>query len=181
MISMSQASTLIVISTNRRNSLSAVLGEYYAKLLNERNHSTETLALEALPTDFTSTAMYENKGKDDSFNQLKEKVEQAQKYVFIVPEYNGSFPGILKTFIDGLDFPNTFLHKKCALVGVSKGQGGCQMGLSHLTDIFHHLKMYVFPEKIYLRGITDSRLETVLENTSYTQLLQRQAEGFIAY
>lgn len=178
---MSQDPILIVISTNRNNSLSAAVGEYYGKLLQDRNQPTKILALTSLPQNFTATALYHNRGKDDAFNQLKHAVEQANKYVFIVPEYNGSFPGILKTFIDGLDFPNTFLHKKCALVGVSQGPGGSLTGLSHLTDVFHYLRMHVFPEKVYLRNITDRRLETVLANTKYPQLLQSQAEGLIAY
>lgn len=178
---MSQDPILIIISTNRINSLSAAVGEYYAKLLRENNQPNQTLSLTSLPNDFITTALYENQGKNAAFNQLKQVVEQANKYVFIVPEYNGSFPGILKTFIDGLDFPGPFQHKKCALVGVSKGPGGGLMGLSHLTDIFHDLKMHVLPEKVYLRNITDSSLETILANTRYQQLLQSQAEELITY
>ncbi len=178
---MSQDPILIIISTNRINSLSAAVGEYYAELLSDNNQPNQTLSLTSLPSDFTATALYENQGKNAAFNQLKQVVEQATKYVFIVPEYNGAFPGILKTFIDGLDFPGTFRHKKCALVGVSQGPGGGLMGLSHLTDILHYLKMHVLPEKVYLRNITDSRLDTVLANTKYQQWLQSQAEGLIAY
>jgi len=178
---MPQEPILIVICTNRINSLSAVVGDYYSQLLSSSNQPTHILALTHLPKDFTETALYANQGKDLAFNQLKEAVEQAHKYVFIVPEYNGSYPGIFKTFLDGLTFPGTFLHKKCALVGVSQGPGGCQMGLSHLTDIFHYLKMNVLPEKVYLRNIIDQRLETVLANNQYQQSLERQAEGLIAY
>ena len=42
-------------------------------------------------------------------------MSQSEKFVFIVPEYNGSFPGVLKTFIDGLAFPDTFEQKKNVL------------------------------------------------------------------
>ena len=108
-------------------------------------------------------------------------MEEAQKYVFVVPEYNGSFPGVLKAFIDGLDFPTTFAGKKCALIGVSQGWRGGSTGLSHLTDIFHYLKMDVCPFKVYLPNIIDSRIETVLASNTYKRLLEEQAEAIIHY
>ncbi|MEL6607264.1 MAG: NAD(P)H-dependent oxidoreductase, partial [Bacteroidota bacterium] len=104
-----------------------------------------------------------------------------QKYVFIVPEYNGSFPGVFKAFIDGLQFPNTFKDKKCALVGVSKGPQGASFAMSHLTDIFHYLRMHVYPLKPRLAGIRDGQLASVLTNQQYVQLLDEQATGIINY
>ena len=49
---------------------------------------------------------------------IRDKMVASQKFVIIVPEYNGSFPGVLKTFFDGLKFPSTFTDKNCALVGI---------------------------------------------------------------
>ena len=53
--------------------------------------------------------------------------------------------------------------------------------MSHLTDIFHYLKMHVHPLKPRLGNIRDSQLETVLANTQYVQLLEEQAEGIVNY
>ena len=41
-----------------------------------------------------------------------------------MPQYNGSFPGVFKAFIDGYAYPNVFKGDKAALVGVSKGFRG---------------------------------------------------------
>jgi NAD(P)H-dependent FMN reductase len=178
---MADSPILIVIGTNRPNSLSAAVAHYYADLLIKKGQDVQVLALSSLPPDFIKTALYANKGKNPDFNQAKKKMEEARKYVFVVPEYNGSFPGVLKAFIDGLDLPTTFAGKKCALIGVSKGWHGGSMGLSHLTDIFHHLKMDVCPFKVCLPNIIDSRIETVLASTTYKRLLEEQAEAIIDY
>ena len=171
----------IVSGTNNKNSLTAQLADYYAELLHKKGCNNQVLKLTSLPDDFTATALYENNGKHPEFNRLRTIMETAQKYVFIIPEYNGSFPGVLKAFIDGLKFPDTFKDKKCALVGVSQGPQGGGFAMSHLTDIFHYLKMHVYPLKPRLSGIQDSQLNTILANARYVQLLDEQADGMINY
>lgn len=42
---------------------------------------------------------------------FRKPILEADGLVFVIPEYNGSFPGILKMFIDYLPFPG--LSKKC--------------------------------------------------------------------
>ena len=111
---------------------------------------------------------------------MGEVVAATKKFVFVVPEYNGSFPGILKAFIDGLQ-PSVFQEKKCALVGVSKGIQGAVLALSHLTDILHYLRVYIYPLKPKLAKIPDTQIASVLENKLYVQLLEEQAEGFIHF
>ena len=171
----------IVAATNRQNSLAAKLATYYATLLEQQGCENQVLALTALPADFTVSALYENMGKNVAFNRLRSIMEAAEKYVFIIPEYNGSFPGVFKAFIDGLQYPTTFQGKKCALVGVSKGPRGGVLAMSHLTDIFHCLQMHVYPLKPTLGGIQDSQLATLLANQRYVQWLEQQAKGMVAY
>ncbi|OJW69319.1 MAG: NADPH-dependent FMN reductase [Candidatus Amoebophilus sp. 36-38] len=177
---MTDQSILIIAGTNRNNSLSSATAHHYAQILEKKGASAQVLELTSLPPDFTATALYQNMGKNKEFNLLAAQVEQAQKYVFIVPEYNRSFPGVLKAFIDGLS-PRIFTGKRCALVGLSQGMHGGSFALGHLTDIFHYFRMHVYPLKPTLGNITDSRLETVLANSRYIKLLEEQAEGIIKY
>ncbi|MHA7877494.1 MAG: NADPH-dependent FMN reductase [Bacteroidota bacterium] len=178
---MSNAKIVVVAGTNNKNSLTAQVADYYAMLLQKRGYDNEVLKLTRLPADFTVTALYENRNKNAAFNHLQAIMETAQKYVFIIPEYNGSFPGVFKAFIDGLRFPDTFLGKKCAMVGVSQGTQGGALAMSHLTDIFHYLKMHVYPLKPRLSSIHDSSLATVLANTQYVRLLAEHVEGIIGF
>lgn len=165
----------VVSTTNRQGSLSSQVAHHYTTLLEQHGCASQLLSLTDLPADFTASALYEHMGQNADFNKLKEVMEAAQKYVFVVPEYNGSFPGVFKAFIDGLPYPHTFQQKQCALVGVSKGPQGGTLAMSHLTDIFNYLGMHVLPRKLRLSGIQDSQLSTILANEHYAKQLHAQA------
>ena len=152
---------------------------YYKELLDSKGVKNQIIDLSLLPPDFAFTALYHNQGKNDLFNQFVHQVNACDKFVFIVPEYNGSFPGILKTFIDGMDYPGGFKDKKCAMVGISSGTMGGAIALSHLTDIFHYLNMHVIPSKPRL-----ARLETVFKDGKIidkflADLVNKQAQDLI--
>jgi NAD(P)H-dependent FMN reductase len=171
----------IVVGTNRRNSISKQVAVYYKSILDEKNVISQIVDLVDLPTDFTRTALYENNGKNPVFNAIREKVQTSDKLVFIVPEYNGSFPGILKSFIDGLKYPEGVKDKKSAMVGISSGVQGGVLAMAHLTDIFNYLGMNVLALKPKLAGIESNFSNGKITNELYDQLLNIQAEKLIAF
>ncbi|WP_172796050.1 NADPH-dependent FMN reductase, partial [Roseivirga echinicomitans] len=83
----------IVVGTNRKNSVSRQVANYYRSILIDKGVDTDIVDLVDLPHDFTGTALYENNGSNENFNVMRNKVHAANKLLFIVPEYNGSFPG----------------------------------------------------------------------------------------
>jgi len=171
----------IIVGTNRKNSVSAVIATLYQSILKEKGAESEILLLSDLPADFTATALYENNGKNAGYNAFHDRVKEGSKFVFIVPEYNGSFPGILKTFIDGMTYPNSFLNKKSALVGISSGIGGGGIAMSHLTDIFHYLGMHVLALKPKLAKIEQNMSDNLLTNRLYVDLLHTQADMLLDF
>ena len=72
---------------------------------------------------------------------------------FVIPEYNGSFPGIFKAFIDASDIRSSFHGKKVCLIGVSDGRAGNLRGMDHLTNICGHMKMNVLNLKIPISSV----------------------------
>ena len=78
---------------------------------------------------------------------------QTQKFLFVIPEYNGSFPGVLKVFIDACSFPESFYDKKVALVGLSSGKYGNIRGLDHFTGVCHYVHLNMLPLKIHIPAI----------------------------
>ena len=81
----------IICGTNRRQSVSKQIALYYQNLLHEAGAKSYILDLKELPIDFLNVALYDNAGKSKRFNTIK-KLNDSHKMVFIVPEYNGSFP-----------------------------------------------------------------------------------------
>jgi len=171
----------IVSSTNRKGANSFLIGTIYKNLLIQKGITAQIIDLEKLPPDFVFSALYDNANKNAVFNTFQEIITNSQKLIFIVPEYNGSFPGVLKAFIDGLDYPNSFKNKKAALVGHSSGTQGSALALSHLTDIFNYLGMHVYAMKPRLLQIEKHLDNTGKLSEMYKLLLHEQAEGFVGF
>ena len=171
----------IIAGTNRKNSVSKSVAIYYQSILEAKEIQSQIVDLAELPDDFSRTALYENNGKNLAFNKIRERVQKSVKLVFVVPEYNGSFPGILKAFIDGLKYPEGLRDKKAALIGISSGVQGGVFAMSHLTDIFNYLGMHVLALKPKLAEIEKSFVAGKITNDLYNSLLHQQAESFIAF
>ncbi|UOQ74771.1 NADPH-dependent FMN reductase [Hymenobacter cellulosilyticus] len=171
----------IIAGTNRPASRARRIANIYAALLEEMGADYQILDLADLPGDFTISALYDNTGKHEAFNKLVRQAESADKLVFIVPEYNCSIPGVLKSFIDGLPYPGGIRGKKAALVGLSAGTQGGLLALSHLTDILMYLGTLVLPSRVRLPSLDQYLLSNgELDNSLYLQLLKDQAEQLVA-
>lgn len=171
----------IISGTNRIDSVSSQIAIYYQKILLKKGAESKILDLATLPSDFIHSALYENSGLNTAFNAFQEAIDKSEKIVFIIPEYNNSFPGVLKAFIDGLRFPGSFEGKKGALVGISSGTQGASLALSHFTDILNYLGMHVMPLKPKLSRIEKNMEENLLTNNLYLDLLDQQANQLLKF
>ncbi len=171
----------VIACTNRPNSNSLKISEYYIKLLQKHGVACTLIDLNTLPESYLFSALYHNQGKDSVFNSIKAKIAAAEKFVFVVPEYNGSFPGVLKAFIDGLDYPASFKNKKGALLGISSGVMGGSLALSHLTDILNYLGMHVLASKPRITRIEKTFIDGKINDPIVKDLIELQVKDLLAF
>lgn len=169
----------IISSTNRRGANSYKLAKIYQKAFQTKGIESDILDLEKLPDDFLHTTLYENNGRNESFNRMLHVINDAEKILFIIPEYNGSFPGILKTFVDALPYPNTLKGKKAALSGISSSGNSAVLALSHFTDILHYLGCSVCYDKVRIPGIENMLIEEDITDETILRRITRQIEAFV--
>lgn len=172
--------TIVIVGTNRKDANSRTIAAYYQRLLEEKGEPSQLLDLIHLPPDFLATALYENNGQNEEFNAFRQVLEENDRFVFIVPEYNGSFPGVLKAFIDGLEYPSNLAGKKAALVGVAAGMYGGALAISHLTDVLHYLGIQVLSTKPTLAFIHSHLSNEEITHSAYRQMLVQQVDALIA-
>jgi len=86
---------------------------------------------------------------------FKELVKAHDAMVIASPEYNGSFPAIVKNVIDWISRPEAgesplaaFAGKKAALLSTSPGPGGGKRGLRHLRELLEMIRVTVVPEQL---------------------------------
>lgn len=141
----------IISGTNRPGSRTALVAAHYQEELAARGFSPGLLSLEDLPADFLVSDHYG--ARSPQFSEMEALVNQSRFFVFVAPEYNGSFPGVLKLFIDALPPAAAFHGKQAALVGLSSGKFGNLRGLEHLNGALHYLQVGTLPFRAHLPQI----------------------------
>jgi chromate reductase len=170
----------IISSTNRPGSTTLKVAQYYQQEMRIKGTEAGLLSLMQLPPNFMATDMFGNHSAE--FEPIQDIITQTEKFLFIVPEYNGSFPGVLKAFMDACAFPESFYEKKAALVGISSGKYGNIRGIDHLTGICQYMHLHVMPLKIHIPSIKKELDENGnFFNEDTLRFTDEQIEKFIAF
>ncbi|MDZ4840352.1 MAG: NAD(P)H-dependent oxidoreductase [Bacteroidota bacterium] len=164
----------LIAGTNRPESNTRRVVNYYSELLQERQMAHQILDLCDLPADFAYTSVFHPDGNSPNMQPFIDLINHSTAVIMVVPEYNGSFPGVLKSFIDGLNWPTSLSDKVIALTGISTGVMGGALALSHLTDVLHYYKANVLPYKPRLAAIHRNISENGITNALYIQLINDQ-------
>tara|TARA_B110000438_G_scaffold281143_1_gene307035 strand:+ start:269 stop:787 length:519 start_codon:yes stop_codon:yes gene_type:complete len=169
----------IISSTNRSNSNSLIVANKCQDIFNEKEVGNKLLSLEDLPDDFIFNNSFGNSTAE--YLTLTDKYMNVPgKLVFVIPEYNGSFPGVLKAFVDSLDHLSMGGKKAC-LIGLSSGHAGALRGLDHFTAVLHHLKIEVYSDKPKLSGIEKLINDNQLKDEKTIIRLAEMLDGFINF
>lgn len=133
----------IISGTNRLGSNTLKVAKEYHRMLKAKNVDVNLLSLEDISLS-----------KDTAFEKLQDEVLiPTTKFLIIVPEYNGSYPGVLKLMIDNSKIDKVWWHKKVLLTGVSTGRAGNLRGMEHLAGVCHYLKMTVYHNLLPISGV----------------------------
>jgi chromate reductase len=163
----------IVSATNRHDSMTLKMANIYYKLFSGKTKDVHLISLE-------NKNVWE---RSEDLQELEKKYFiPSGKFVFIMPEYNGSFPGIFKVMLDNSDIKKCWWFKKAMLVGIADGRGGNLRGLDHITNILHYLKMHVFYNKLPFSRINDEMdKEGILLKPQSLKVINEQVDEFLNY
>lgn len=150
---------IFVASLNENMKLAKNLQE---QLKNE-NLNSEIINLVELNLPMYDTLKEQNDGIPTKINELSEKMNKAEGFIFISPEYNFSLPPVLVNTIAWLsrigdDFRALFTLKKIQLA-THAGSGG-QDALNAMRTQFTRLNAIVLPREILTTYIKALNLES---------------------
>lgn len=170
----------IISGTNRLNSNTLKVAKYYQNQLQQKGLATQLLNLQDLPPNLIASDLYGKRSAE--FESFQEVITKTSKFLFIIPEYNGSFPGVLKVFVDACSFPESFYDKKACLVGISSGRYGNIRGIDHFNGVCAYLHLHVMPLRLHIANIKSELNENdefFKEDT--LKFTEEQMTKFIAY
>ena len=172
---------VLISGTNRAGSTTLKVTQRLEQRYKAAGVETTLLDLQELPAEVLTPGAYDE--RPDGWAPFAEAVLAADGLVVVTPEYNGSFPGALKLFIDMLPFPKAFDHRPVAFVGLSSGRWGGLRPVEHLQGVFGYRNAFVFPERVFLPSVGDALDPETLDPTHpfTAQLLTEQISGFIAF
>ncbi len=162
----------IISGTNRIGSHTEKVAEEYKRLLKEKNINATIFSLKNLDV---------LKRTPEFLKIENEILIPTQKFIFILPEYNGTFPGVLKAMIDNSDIRKAWYHKKALLTGISTGRAGNLRGMDHLSASLNYLKMDVHHNKLPISVIDKVMDENGQLNEETVKAINEQLNEFINY
>ena len=133
----------VISSTNRVGSYSALVAREINRMLQEEFNRRDAHLLDLATLDWEEIIKCDYRRTAGVMKSLTENcLVPTKHFVFVVPEYNGSFPGALKLLIDFasiIDYKGLFVDCSIHLIGVSEGRAGNLRGLDQLSCILRHM------------------------------------------
>lgn len=163
----------LISGTNREDSNTLRIAQHYYEVFRKAGADIHLLSLKDLPVHFRSPELIAVE------NEL---LIPANKFVFVIPEYNGSFPGVLKSMIDHSDIKKAWWNKKALLVGLASGRGGNARGLDQFANILNYLKVHVHYNKLLISKVHEQLdAEHKLFQTATLEQINYQIEDFLSF
>jgi len=171
---------LVISGTNRPDAnalkVARILEGHYRKA----SIATDFLSLTDLPLEVFQGSAYA--AKPPAMLAIQQRVLDAAGLHVVTPEYNGSFPGVLKYFIDMLKFPESFDRKPVAFTGEAAGSWGAIRSVEQLQMIFGYRNAHTFPERVFIPGIGQQLgADGKLKDASLDERLAKQCVGFARF
>ena len=124
----------VILGTTRKGRMSLHAARLMAAEIAKREGlETELIDVATLPMPTND---------DDGWEAIRatgfaEKMNRADALVLVSPEYNHSFPGLLKHVLDSC--LKEYIHKAVGIVGVSAGVFGGTRGIQNLVPVMREL------------------------------------------
>ena len=170
----------IISGTDMPNSKSQEVSEYISNMYKAEGIDAEVITMEDFPLqDVVGGKYMESVPSVESFRQ---PVIDADALLFVIPEYNGSFPGILKMFIDYLPYPSALVKKPIAFVGIAGGVFGGLRPVEQFQMVVNYLDALQFSERVFISRVQNNfDAEKGILDPFQQQLLESQTRNFISF
>ncbi len=152
---MEKTKILVFAGSTRNDSLHRKLAIEAAAELRRVGAEVTVADLRDYPMPLYDGDLEAAQGMPAGAKAFKELVRGQDGLAIASPEYNGSFPALLKNAIDWISRPEAgepplaaFRGKSAALLAGSPGPGGGQRGLRHLRELLEMIGVKVAPSQV---------------------------------
>jgi len=133
---------LVMAGSTRKDSVHRRLARHAVDSLQAAGADTVLADLRDYPLPLYDGDLEVEEGRPSGAVELKELARRADGFLFASPEYNGSYPAVLKNVIDWISRPDpgerhleVFRGKPAVIVTASPGPHGGSRGLKQLREL----------------------------------------------
>lgn len=171
----------VISGTNRAGSNSRKVAESVVASYGRQGIEAGLLDMAELPAEAFSGLAYKDK-PDALVERFIDPVLESDGLHVVVPEYNGSFPGVLKYFIDLLPFPESFECRPVAFIGLAAGAYGGLRPVEQLQMVFAYRNAYLYNRRIFMPSVYGLLAsDGGFADADMQRRVDEQAAGFAAF
>ena len=177
---LAKSKTLIISFSLQQDSQSLKVASYLQKVWGK---SAEILDLFQNPLPLWEEEVWENTEKwQKLLIPIKEKLQNAESFVFVVPEYNGAPSPSYYNFMLFLGLESS--HKPVLITTVSSGRGGSYPVLGIRAFGYKNIKINFIPEHLIIQNVENEEYknrEFMQEKIAFTlNILDIYATNFVS-
>lgn len=169
----------IVAGTDRRGSRSSQVAKLIHSYFQELKVDAQVLDLADLPMVHLHSARYDQRELKEMSHAVA-RINKAEGLMMVIPEYNGSFPGALKHFIDHWKFPDSFEGRPVSFVGLGGRFGGLR-AVEQMQQVFSYRNAFLFPHRTFLINVQNLLQDQQIQDPSVVDLLKIQTREFAKF
>lgn len=190
---MDKPKILVLLGSSREGRHGVKIFEWVKKELSQKIEAVfEFIDAKDLQLGYYNEPLYPSmiepgKYNDPNAEAWRQKVEAADGFIILVPEYNRGYPAILKSALDIVY--NEWNRKPVAFIGYSSGPIGGARVVEQLKQVMVELQMAVVRAAVYVSNVEESftengpvdakawndRLNTLLEHLMWWTIALKQA------
>src|SRR3990167_2080937 len=153
-ISLSSKNISIITGSTREGRSSLKVANAIKNLAPKDKHNFEIVDIKEYDLPFLSEAATPSstqKRNNPNVAKWSKKVSGSDAFIIIVPEYNRSYPAVLKNAIDVLF--HEWKDKPVLFIGYSGGKSGGSYAIKHFEDISNELKLKMQKDNVKIPAI----------------------------
>jgi len=148
--------TAVISASTRDASLNGALARAIAGRLVDRGERVDLIDLTEFEMPMYHGDLEAREGNPPTAVELADRLTKARRLVVTSPEYNGSYPALLKNTVDWLTRVDRAVlrHLDVHLAAASPGRLGGSRGLVHLRAWLESMRLTVADETLSVPGAT---------------------------
>jgi NAD(P)H-dependent FMN reductase len=164
----------IICGSTRRDRQSIKVGKFVLNRLQQRqNIQTELIDLLELNLPIMEERLHRRDDPPAGLKEFGAKIDRADSFIIVTPEYNNGYPGVLKNALDYL-LPE-YERKPVGIVTVSAGGFGGINCLAQLRLVCLGMGAVPIPENLSISRVQDAFKDDGTHDPAY----DKRADGFI--